>query len=56
MPAAEGHPARPDNGIRKVDQVVPNVVVERSSAPGHNWVPITHWKNRIQDARFLPGR
>ncbi len=41
---------------RLQQQRVPNVVVERSSAPGHNWVPITHWKNRIQDARFLPGR
>lgn len=33
-----------------------NVFVERSSARGlraHDWVPITHWKRRIQEAKFL---
>jgi Putative peptidoglycan binding domain len=34
-------------------QNVPNVVVERSTARGHNWVPITHWKDRLQSAGFL---
>ncbi len=37
-------------------QNVPNVFVEGSSARGHNWVPITHWRNRIQGAPFLLNR
>jgi hypothetical protein len=32
---------------------IPNVFVERSTARGHNWVPIAHWKERLQGARFL---
>lgn len=35
---------------------LPNVVVDRSVARGHNWVPSTHWKNRIATARFLTER
>ena len=34
-------------------QNVPNVVVERSTARGHNWVPSTHWQDRLQGAQFL---
>ena len=37
-------------------QRIPNVLVERSIARGHNWVPITHWRNRIQTAPFLRAR
>lgn len=31
----------------------PNVFVAPSPARGHNWVPITHWRERIQAAAFL---
>jgi hypothetical protein len=34
-------------------QNVPNVFVERSTARGHDWVPITHWRERLQGAGFL---
>lgn|SRR5262245_33535383 len=37
-------------------QRLPNILVERSIARGHNWVPITHWRNRIQTAPFLRTR
>jgi hypothetical protein len=30
-----------------------NVFVEKSTAPGHCQVPITHWLRRIREARFL---
>jgi hypothetical protein len=34
-----------------------NVTVEKSTARGgHNWVPIEHWKDRIQAAPFLEDR
>jgi len=33
-----------------------NVLVEHSSAPNHNLVPVTHWKNRIQGASFLRNK
>jgi hypothetical protein len=32
---------------------VPNVFVQASAAKGHNLVPITHWRERIQSAPFL---
>jgi peptidoglycan hydrolase-like protein with peptidoglycan-binding domain len=32
---------------------VPNVLVAASSARGHNWVPIQHWRERIQAAVSL---
>ena len=32
---------------------IPNVLVDRSIARGHNWVPTTHWRNRIQTAPFF---
>jgi peptidoglycan hydrolase-like protein with peptidoglycan-binding domain len=35
---------------------VPNVFVERSVAPAHNWVPITHWRERLQSTTFLRNR
>jgi hypothetical protein len=31
---------------------LPNVIVQQSSR-GHNWVPINHWRQRINEARFL---
>lgn len=31
----------------------PNVFVAPSNARGHDWVPITHWRERIQAAAFL---
>jgi hypothetical protein len=34
----------------------PNVIVERSMAKNHFWVPLAHWKKRIQNALFLPDR
>jgi len=37
-------------------QRVANVLVQRSSARGlraHDWVPLTHWQDRIQGAKFL---
>ena len=34
-------------------QRVPNVFVAPSPARGHNWVPITHWRERIAAANFL---
>jgi peptidoglycan hydrolase-like protein with peptidoglycan-binding domain len=34
-------------------QALPNVSVERSHARGHEWVPITHWAERIEQAGFL---
>jgi hypothetical protein len=34
-------------------QALPNVSVERSHARGHEWVPITHWFQRIAQAGFL---
>jgi hypothetical protein len=41
------------------DKQLPNVSVERStarSAPGHCWVPIEHWRHRIQAGGFLLDR
>jgi len=41
------------------DKQLPNVFVERSttrSEPGHCWVPIEHWRRRIQACGFLPER
>jgi len=35
---------------------LPNVHVQRSTARGHNWVPITHWRERLQSSAFLPER
>lgn len=32
---------------------IPNVFVRRSSAPDHNHVPITHWRERMRSAPFL---
>jgi Putative peptidoglycan binding domain len=37
-------------------QRLPNILVERSIARGHNWVPVTHWRNRIQTAPFFGTR
>lgn len=34
-------------------QQAANVFVATSPARGHNWVPITHWRERIQAAAFL---
>jgi len=34
-------------------QKAPNVFVTPSRAAGHNWVPITHWRERIAAANFL---
>lgn len=34
-------------------QKVSNVFVAPSPARGHNWVPITHWRERIEAATFL---
>lgn len=45
-----------ERSIKLQRQQVPNVSVERSSARGlraHYWVPITHWRYRIQKANFL---
>ena len=35
---------------------LPNVFVERSTAPDHCQVPITHWQKRIREARFLADK
>lgn len=35
---------------------VPNIFVARSRAPNHNMVPITHWRERIENAAFLGAR
>ena len=35
---------------------VPNAIVQPSRDRRHNYVPITHWKERIQGAPFLIGR
>jgi hypothetical protein len=32
---------------------LPNVLVERSNAKNHYWVPKAHWRHCIQQARFL---
>jgi hypothetical protein len=32
---------------------VPNVFVAKSTAPSHNWVPITHWRVRLEGSPFL---
>jgi hypothetical protein len=33
---------------------LPNVVIERSQrSRGHNWVPLSHWRERIEGASFL---
>jgi hypothetical protein len=34
-------------------QQAPNVFVAPTPARGHNWVPITHWRERVQAAPFL---
>ena len=34
-------------------QKAPNVFVAPSRTPRHNWVPITHWRERIVAANFL---
>jgi hypothetical protein len=34
----------------------PNVIVVRSSAKDHFWVPLAHWKERIRNTPFLPDR
>jgi hypothetical protein len=33
-----------------------NVIVERSSAKDHFWMPLAHWKERIRNTPFLPER
>src|SRR5262249_13146223 len=38
------------------DQRVPNAIVQPSRDRRHNYVPITHWKERIQGAPFLAAR
>lgn len=35
---------------------LPNVSVEASRARNHDWVPITHWAQRLQQAGFLRNR
>jgi hypothetical protein len=38
------------------DKRVPNAIVQPSRDRRHNYVPITHWKERIQGAPFLAAR
>jgi hypothetical protein len=38
------------------DKRVPNAIVQPSRDRRHNYVPITHWKERIQRAPFLAAR
>jgi hypothetical protein len=38
------------------DRRVPNAIVRPSRDRRHNYVPITHWKERIQGAPFLAAR
>ncbi len=35
---------------------LPNVFVEKSTAPDHCQVPITHWQRRIRETRFLADK
>lgn len=38
------------------DKQLPNVVVDRSTAQSHCWVPLKHWRSRVQASTFLLGR
>jgi penicillin-insensitive murein endopeptidase len=38
---------------RLLDKQLPNVCVERSTARSHCWVPIEHWRHRIQTSASL---
>ncbi|MGH7888564.1 MAG: DUF2272 domain-containing protein, partial [Candidatus Binatia bacterium] len=38
------------------DKRVPNAIVQPSRDRRHNYVPITHWKERVQGAPFLAAR
>lgn len=52
-------PGSPTEGLssRLRSKRVPNVFVEESTPRGgHNWVPIAHWKDRIQGAQFLADK
>ena len=37
----------------RVQDSVTRVFVEESSTRSHNWVPLVHWRERIQSAPFL---
>jgi hypothetical protein len=46
--------ARLAEGLR--DKRVPNAIVQPSRDRRHNYVPIAHWKERVQGAPFLAAR
>ncbi len=46
--------ARLAEGLR--NKCVPNAIVQQSRDRRHNYVPITHWKERMEGAPFLAAR
>lgn len=51
--------ATEENSTKLQRYQILNVFVEKSSARGlraHDWVPISHWKYRIQETKFLLDR